>query len=397
MPASVAPASLRPGCRALMVCPQFRPSIGGYERAAERLSRELVREGAAVTVITDRRDPQWPAQENLDGVQVVRLWCWFRPRLHLATSLFSHTLWLLTHGRQFDVWHVHQYGTHGTLAVLMGKLLRRPVVMKLTSSGEQSIDAALASTPFARFQKWAHRQVSACIAVSAETAEEALAFGIPTTRVERIPNGIDTTGFQPDAKATKPVLRQTAGLGIEPFVVFVGRLSAEKNALALIDSWSLIVRRAPTHWRLYLIGDGPQRGAIEREIAARNLQDSVTLVGASPQVADWMRMADIYALSSNREGLSNTTIEAMASGLPSVVTAVSGMRDLVESNDAGIVVPRADPPALAQALTCLMDDAALRERLGANARRAVLRDFSIEVVAHAHLAVYKQVRMKGKR
>lgn len=382
--------------RILMICPQFRPSIGGYERAAERLSRELVRQGAAVTVITDRRDRQWPARENLDGVQLVRLWCWFRPRLHLATSLFSHTLWLLMHGRRFDIWHVHQYGTHGTLAVLIGKLLGRPVVLKLTNSGTESIGATLSHLPLARIHHWSHRSATAVVAISRETAEEARLFGIHANRIERIPNGIDLTEFEPASPTTKHSIRERSRAGPGILVLFVGRMAQQKGLLGLISAWSFLKESQDTLSRLYLIGDGPQRGAIEREIASRNLQDSVTLVGASPQVADWMRMADIYVLSSDWEGLSNTTIEAMASGLPSVVTAVSGMRDLVESNDAGIVVPCADPQAMAEALSRLMSDTALRERMGTSARRAIVRDFSIQVVARAHLAVYERVRRQGK-
>ena len=126
--------------RVLMISPQFRPLVGGYERAAERLSAALAAAGLRVVVIAERRDRAWPAVECIDGYEVRRLSCSYRRHLHTITSLLSFAGFLLRHGREFDVWHVHQYGFHAALAVALGKVLRRPVVLKLTSSGAMGIE-----------------------------------------------------------------------------------------------------------------------------------------------------------------------------------------------------------------------------------------------------------------
>lgn len=374
-----------------MLCPQFRPIIGGYERAAERLAGELARQGCRITVITDRRERSWPAEESLNGFVIRRLRCLYRPRFHILTSLSSHAWYLLRHGRSFDIWHVHQYGAHATLAVLLGKLLRRPVALKLTSSGSQSIDTVLATMRMRWLHRWAHRRVSACVAVSAETADTARRFGIPTARITRIPNGINPQEFRPANPGEKQILRQHLGLPTCPFAVFVGRLSPEKNPVAAIEAWSVLQESVPEAWPLYILGDGPLRARVEDEITARNLSRKVVLVGAVRAVAEWLRAGDVYVLSSRREGLSNTTMEAMASGLPCVVTAVSGMEELIARNGAGVVVPCDDPHAIANAVGRLMDDVRLREEMGANAREAAMRDYGISAVAKGHRALYAKV------
>src|SRR5689334_1532763 len=126
-----------------MICPQFRPLVGGYELAAERLSGALAGAGLDVLVVAERRDRAWRRAELMDGFEVRRLPCSYRRHLHLISSLFSFACFLLHHGREFDVWHAHQYGFHAALAVGLGKVLRRPVVMKLTSSGPMGIEATL--------------------------------------------------------------------------------------------------------------------------------------------------------------------------------------------------------------------------------------------------------------
>ena len=126
-----------------MIAPQFRPLVGGYERAAERLAEELVSLGHEVTVIADCRDKCWPRMETTNGVTVRRLWCIYRTGLHLLTALLSHAAFLLLNGRRYDVFHIHQYGYHAAVTVVIGRLLRRPIILKITNTGAQGIEQAL--------------------------------------------------------------------------------------------------------------------------------------------------------------------------------------------------------------------------------------------------------------
>lgn len=378
--------------RVLMLCPQFRPIVGGYERAAERLSAALARSGCAVTVVTDRRDRRWPSTEVVDGFHIHRLFSWYRPGWHLLTSVLAHTVWLLRHGRGFHVWHVHQYGLHATVAVLLGRLLGRPVVLKLTSSGADGISLTLQSDRLARLQAWAHRRIDACVAVSTQTGLEARAFGIDARRIEQIPNGVDTAAYRPVTDAERRSMRVGLGLSRDECVaISVGRLAEEKNPQGLVQAWALALPRLSTPWRLVFLGDGPLRRACEHKARELGVSDSITFAGSSDRVPDWLGAADLFVLGSNHEGMANTVLEAMAFGLPSIVTDVSGMRDMMAGSRAGLVVPVRDAAAIADALVSLHDDAARRRDMGEQAREVAVRDFAIGHVAARHLALYRRL------
>lgn len=377
--------------RILMICPQFRPLVGGYERAAERLSVELGRRGHAVTVLAERRDPRWPAHESCAGYELRRLSVWYRRGWHGLTSLVSHLFWLLLHGRGFDVWHVHQYGAHATVAILLGKLLRRPVALKLTSSGAQGLAVALQELRAHRLHVWAHRRVAACLAVSQETAAEARQFGIPPERIHRVGNGLDLANWPMATEAARSSARARLGLGEGFLAVAVGRLAEVKYPLGLVDAWSKARRLLPDDARLAWVGDGPLRSTMEAHIRALQLEYAFFLAGHSDTVADWLHAADVFVLSSRNEGMANSMLEAMASGLPSAATAVSGASELLQATGAGLVVPVGDMGALADAIVQLARNPDMRASMGARARQVIETDYSLDVVADRIAAIYRSI------
>lgn len=375
----------------LMLSPQFRPLVGGYERAAERLSGALAEAGLRVVVITERRDLAWTAVEYVDGYEVRRLPCLYRPRLHLVTSLLSFSGFLLCHGRQFDIWHVHQYGLHAALAIALGKVMRRPVVLKLTNSGNQGVARVIEETRFSSFSKMLLRKVTAVVALTRETAIEAMDFGIPPGRIHRLGNGVDTTVFRPHGEVTRNILKVKLGIGPYRTAIYVGRLSEEKNPVGLIEAWIKAFPLMPGEWKLVFVGDGKLRNFIE-DIVARQCPDGrVLLLGQRDNIDEWMGSSDIYVNSSHNEGLSNTLLEAMASALPVVATRVSGVAELVSEPGAGLVADAGDMDGVANALVRLACDDALRKKMGLVGRQLIEERFSIGAVAQRYEAVYRQL------
>lgn len=373
----------------LMVSPQFRPLVGGYERAAERLYIGLASRGHKVMVLAERRFPSWPRLERDGAVEIRRWWCWYRPKLHIATSLIG-LLWnLLRFGRRFDVWHIHQYGSHAALAIALGQVMRRATVLKLTSSSYGGIGEALRTGRLARVMTSLHRKASAIAAPSRETFEEARAFGYPEERVQLLRNGVDTDRLRPVSNVERR--RRRAQLGIEdvPTVIAVGRLVVDKNLDGLLDAWAMASARFSEKWRLVVVGDGPGRPALVDQLTRLGLQDRVRLVGHQSNIEDWLACADLFVQASHREGLSNTMLEAMASGLPVVITAVSGAQECVGETGAGTVVPVGDTDALAEALVVLANDPGAREKCGAAARRVIEEGFSIDRVVGDCEAMYR--------
>ena len=363
--------------RVLMVCPQFRPLIGGYERAAERLSSALAERGHEVTVVTERRNAAWPPKEQDGGVLIRRLRVANRPGFHVITSVVALAAFLLVRGRSVDVFHVHQDGWAGAVAIAFGRLYRRPVVLKLTSTGEGSILVVLKRAGFGGLLAGLHRTVDACLASSNRVESEAHRFGIPKERIHRIPNGIDTDRLRPLENTDRKAVRARLGLAEEVTALFVGRLSGVKNPIGLLDAWTEM--GPPAGAVLVFVGDGPDR--TELEARGDRCGDSVKRIGFVSDPLPWFQAADLFVLPSIREGLSNSLLEALACGLPVVSTPVAGSEDIFAAADVGILVAGPDATSLARGLDALLSDPDRRARCGAEARRLAVERFSLDRVA----------------
>lgn len=381
----------------LMISPQFHPLVGGYERAAMRLSQALAAQGAKVTVVAEHRDKRWPREETIDGFNVRRLWCLFRPRVHMVTSLGSLCLFLMLHGRQYQVWHVHQYGLHAVLSIIMGRLLNRPVVMKLTSSGGQGLIQTSSALPLPKLCLAVLSRVDAVVTMTRETRQEAVAFGMPVPRINVIGNGIDTDLFHPVDLKQRSALRKKNNIQARGLVVWVGRLSPEKNPDGLLDAWRLALPRLPDGWRLVVVGDGPMYSTLQEFITEDGTSGFVQFVGRQNNVEEWLAMADIYVMTSHNEGLSNTMLEAMATGLPVVATRVSGTIENIEEPCAGIVVSCGDMAAVANSLVSLATDAGLREQQGRLGLDVIEKRFSLSHITANFLKLYQRLVVKGDK
>jgi glycosyltransferase involved in cell wall biosynthesis len=372
-----------------MISPQFRPMVGGYERAAERLSIELVERGHTVEVWAERRQVLWPRYEQMDGITIRRWWCHYSHGYHTITSLVGLTVRLLVHGWRFDIWHVHQYGVHAGLAVALGFVFRKPIILKMTSSSYMGVMKALENGRFPRLMKRLHRNVDAVVALTDETAADAESLGIPITRIHILGNGVDMRKFQPKTHQYQKTLRNQLQLNENLNVLFVGRLSPEKNVMGLLNAWALTIPLLSERWSLIIVGDGVQRDELREEADRLCISDSVIFAGQQNNVADWLAISDIFVLPSDREGLSNSMLEAMAMALPVVVTSVSGTKELVEDAGTGIRVPIGDTKAFAEALVLLAGDYSMRTKMGGKGLSLVQTRFAVEKVAQMHEALYQ--------
>jgi glycosyltransferase involved in cell wall biosynthesis len=160
----------------------------------------------------------------------------------------------------------------------------------------------------------------------------------------------------------------------------VGRLSQEKGFDLLLESWSTLANHQP-HWRLVILGEGPERASLEAQIQALGLDRAVLLPGRAGNVSDWYRRADLFVLSSRFEGFPNVLAEAMASGLAVVSTdCPTGPAAIVRDGVDGLLVPMNQPAALREALARLMHDDAMRASMAQCASQIAGR-LELEVVA----------------
>jgi sugar transferase (PEP-CTERM/EpsH1 system associated) len=212
--------------------------------------------------------------------------------------------------------------------------------------------------------------------------------GIAPNKIEVLMNGVDVERFRPgpvDRRAALPAIPETAVV-----VGTVGRLDPVKGHRTLVDAVARLqaVVTRPVH--LVIVGDGPERPALDGQIRAAGLGDVVHLVGERQDVPTLLRAFDIFCLPSLAEGISNTVLEAMATGLPVVATAVGGNGELVAEGATGSLVTAGDPDALAAGLKPLAEDAHLRRRWGAVARDRACASFSLEAMVRRYEACYTE-------
>jgi glycosyltransferase involved in cell wall biosynthesis len=201
-----------------------------------------------------------------------------------------------------------------------------------------------------------------------------------------IHNGVDAHRFRDDDRETG---RQALGMPADAVVVgTVGRLDPVKDQLGLLEAFA---RLAKTDSRavLAIVGDGPCREALEARARMPDLAGRVRLYGERHDVPVLLQGLDVFVLPSIAEGISNTILEAMATGVPVVATRTGGNPELVEDAVTGMLVPVGRPEALAEALRAYVTDPHLRALHGKAARQRVLEEFALGRMARRYADLYQ--------
>jgi glycosyltransferase involved in cell wall biosynthesis len=203
---------------------------------------------------------------------------------------------------------------------------------------------------------------------------------LPPARLRYLPNGIDLARFRPEG----PAAPQPAGAG--PLIGTVAALRAEKNLARLLRAAALLAAEA-IPFRLLIVGDGPERSALEALAGALGLGPRVTFQGHVADPAATYRAFDVFALTSDTEQMPLSLLEAMASGLPVAATEVGDVRAMLAAENHAQLAERSDA-GVAAALRPLLADASLRARLGAANRAKAERDYDEQAMFRAYAALF---------
>jgi sugar transferase (PEP-CTERM/EpsH1 system associated) len=217
--------------------------------------------------------------------------------------------------------------------------------------------------------------------------------GLAPAKIKQIYNGVDIRRFAPVVR--REPIEGSPFVGPELFVIgTAGRMQLVKDQTSLAQAFVLVLRHRPDlrpRLRLVMAGDGPLRAEVERLLIDAGVGELAWLPGERRDVAGWMRGLDCFVLPSLAEGVSNTILEAMASGLPVIATDVGGNAELVEDGVTGLLVPARDAAAMAARIIELADDAAACRRLGAAGRLAAEQRFSLPVMVAGYQGLYDEL------
>ncbi len=250
---------------------------------------------------------------------------------------------------------------------LLGRLLGRLLGVPILVSSERIMEWD--GPVRRRLNRWTAPLTNCVIAVSDRVAAYARReYRIPPERVVTIPNGVDVERFHPPAAPPEGAV-----------VGCTARLHRKNDHATLLRAMARLQSRHP-ETSLVLVGDGPERRRLMALARSLGLGDRLQFAGEQCDVAPWLRRMHVYAQTSVAEGMPNSVLEAMASGLPVVATAVGGTPDLVLEGVTGFLVPPSHPEGVADALERLLENAELRRRLGRAGRERAERCFGRQLM-----------------
>jgi glycosyltransferase involved in cell wall biosynthesis len=377
--------------RILVLIHEYPPVGGGGGRVAQDLCQGFVQHGHEVCVLTAQCG-DLPAQEDQDGIQIMRLNSWRREPFRAdLRAMAGYVLAAVAKGLPLirswkpDVIHVHFAVPAGAAAWLLSLFSGVPYVLT----------AHLGDVPggvpekTGKWFRWIFpftppiwKRASGVAAVSEFT--RSLAVRSYPVKVQVIPNGVNLQLLDPgEIKPNRP-----------PQIVFAGRFMPQKNPLQIVRTLAAL---QDLPWTCAMIGDGPLRAEVEQEIARHNLQDRFHLPGwlTPPEVIDWYRRSDILFMPSLSEGLPVVGVQALAMGLTLVLSRVGGNIDLVQPGINGDLLEPHDTQGFESALRRWLSNP--KELLQARcASRDLAQRFDLQKIVDAYVQLLGEASGKDK-
>lgn len=397
--------------RICLVTGNFYPIIGGGEKHAFLLAREMINQGAAVTVVTRRRYRSLPKKETIAGIPVLRIGpCGF-PRLgkYLVLPFLYRTLRKLR--AQFDLVYVCGLRVLGPTASLAAKRLAKKCVLRSETEGEWSggfiwcPNPGAPPRPFYRlcFSPFIRRRnklllakADAWVSISDAVRSEFIDGGVPEKLIFHLTNGIDPHEFMPATESERRALRKELQLPLNATIcAYSGKLNHGKGLQFLLELWrELVISRPQIH--LLLIGSGHGQAIscepeLRQMILDYNLADKVTITGYIQNVPVYLRAADCYLFPSESETLALALLEALACELPAVASNIPGVADYLKDKINGCLARPNNKTEWLEAVNFILDNPDEARKLGSMGRQTVVNDYSIASVATRHLAAFDQI------
>ncbi|MFG6666947.1 glycosyltransferase [Halomonas sp. HNIBRBA4712] len=384
--------------RVAMVSNNYFPFVSGVSISVERLRQSLVALGHGVELLVPRYSKLYAddAQDDASVTRLPTLFAFGEKREFRLTNPFNRRFRQRLRAFRPDIIHVHHPFWLGSMGLWMGRRLNVPVIYTYHTRLEHY--AHFVPLPGALFRNLISHYLikrfsnrSSGVIVPTYSAEEYLRMiGVKTPTLVQ-PTGIDTRRFAAANEREIATLKQRFALADdERVLVSVSRISKEKNIGFMLEALFDLKAQGAERFRLLLIGDGPDRDAVAARIEALSLSSEVTLVGAvAPDaMASYYHLGDLFVFASTSETQGMVILEAMAAGLPVVAVRSSGIDDVVRDGFNGYKTPQ-NHRVWGQRVSELMEDPALRERLGRQAQ-TFAEDYDVERFGEAVTHFYAE-------
>ncbi|MCM8796255.1 MAG: glycosyltransferase family 4 protein, partial [Candidatus Omnitrophica bacterium] len=243
-------------------------------------------------------------------------------------------------------------------------------------------------TKFISFVSLILKKADVFVVLTKEMESYLIEERIPKKRIRIIPNGVDTKIFKPLEREATISKKTAMGYKDKRIILYVGRLVQQKGLFFLLEAFKYICKKY-LDTILLLVGIGPLLKELIDYVDSTGVKEKVRFLGALDSPLDFFQIADIFVLPSQQEGITVALLEAMACGLPCVVTEAS--RPIVQNKENGIIVPFANPEALSSAILEILNDSRLAYFLGKNARKLVVENYDIDMVATRYTHLFESL------
>lgn len=372
----------------------FHPISGGDEFIAKWFAEELhCQHGWDVRVLTRRHTffpDALPTKDNVNGVPIIRVWSRGKvigSVVHFLGGMF----YLLFYGRQ-SIYHAYDLKVSSWMAIFARFLLGGRAIIKLRS-GAHKYRTYYASKLARLYFILPLRLADRIAVVNGEVEQYLNGLGISSEKIVRVPNAVDTNYFSILPVMEKKVdIREMLDLPTNKAIfLYVGRLIELKGVDVLLKGWSLLSDDVRFNSLLLLVGPGDQ-AYLDEMISALQIEDSVHWVGSQNNVRDYYWASDLFVLASRTEGLSVALLEAMACGLPAIVSRVGGSPDLVQDGENGLLFDSDEHRQLAECIFAMLELPEQWASMGACAREKVVSYADIDVCVAQMAKLYKQLQ-----
>lgn len=392
--------------RVCVVSALYHPGLGGLGRQAMMLSERLRDEGVDLFVIS--RKMTLPGEAAFSpNVEVIRVRAPYPGTQILEDKNLKNLLisasfsvgclaHLISRRKTYDIVHFHGASIPLLLSLPFLKMMGKKVVAKVAAANLGTEAGSLSGRygPIGILLAGMVRRVDAFVAISDEIRDGLIRDGIPAERIHRISNFVDPEVFRPPAPGEKEHLKKTLGYADKTLVLFAGRLVERKGAAYLLEAWAQVSGEFPDA-RLLILGDGPLREKLEEEAARLDIATTARFAGRVDDVAEYLRAADLFVLPSLQEGMSNSLLEAMASGLPVVATRIGGVTDVVEEGRTAIVVSAGETADLSRGIRALLANPLHAQALASRALQTIQESFGLESRVKRYLRLYAGLNRRG--
>ena len=377
-----------------LIIPSFHPLVGGQETQVKDLAKAFIATGWSVDVLTRRnsqaRFDKLSGRDVVEGIPVTRVYSRGVGKLGALLYMFGCLWRLIRHGRG-AIYHAHDIGAEGWLAVIASRLLRGRSLIQMRTGVrgyEERLSSWLARWQFPKLLRLADRVV----VVNTEVERLLIELGVPKRQIVLIPHGVDTSYYRPPSTEERLASREGLELPADKtLVLFVGRLVPIKGLDVLLRAWALLPTNVRTGATLLLVGDGEEREMLLSMVESLGLEESVVLVGEKQAVRDFYWAADLFVLPSRSEGMSLALNEAMACGLPVIASRVGGAPDVVEEGRNGVLFNSEDHDELTRKLTAMHELKYKWPEMGAHARATITEYADLDAVVKRLNALYVEL------